>query len=107
MADWQFHVDFGDFWHNDEFPIHIKAEIVATRLKIILPDIQMRRSTTYWYMANELEQDIIPRFEELAETKNNDAEDFDDALTQLYDWADIALDNNWGGKKMCWVNTFR
>lgn len=107
MANWQFRLEFGDFWHDDDIPLYVKAEIVATRCKALLPDIRSRRQSIYLEMATELERNIIPFFEELAEEESDSVEDFDDALNDLYDWADTPLDDRWAGKKMCWVNTFR
>lgn len=37
--------------------------------------------------------------------KDDDVEVFDSAMYDLYEWADTALDENWNGKKMCWVKT--
>lgn len=117
MADWQFKLDFKDFWHDDEIALFDKAAKMVERIKALLPTIRERvekgkhfkmyRSfyETLDDMADELEDEILPMFEALAETKSEDVEEFDNALYYLYEWADASLDNQWGGKKMCWVST--
>lgn len=117
MADWQFKLDFKDFWRNEEMPLFERSELVVERIKNLIPEIRERAKGLEHFkawkqfretlndMADELENDVLPMFEELVEMKSEDVEDFDNALSYLYDWADAPLDNNWGGKKMCWVST--
>lgn len=54
-------------------------------------------------MGEELENDILPLFEDIVESESEDVDSYDSALESLYDWADTSLDNKFGGKKMCWV----
>lgn len=117
MADWQFRLDFKDFWRDEDEPVFKKAEKVVERIKNLLPAIHERAKGLEPFkayrdyakllerMASELEREILPMFEEVAETESEDEEDFDYALEYLYDWADTPLDDEFGGKKMCWVST--
>lgn len=118
MADWQFKLDFKDFWRDEDMPLFKKAELVVERINKLIPEIRERADgisehfkalrqfkSTLGDMADELENEILPMFEDLRDTKSEDVEDFDGALYYLYEWADASLDNQWGGKKMCWVST--
>lgn len=119
MADWQFKLEFKDLWKGEEAGELSLIDVtkgVVERIGKLLPEIRARAArtvsadallaSTLEDMADELENDALPMFEELVETENEDTEDFDLALEVLYDWADSPLDNNFGGKKMCWINTF-
>ena len=103
MARWQFKIDLTPIWKKST-PLDTAVYIVE-RINALVPEIRKRKSDVYQDMADELENDILPLFEELVEVANNDADDFDLALESLYDWADTPLDNEWGGKKMCWICT--
>lgn len=104
MADWQFTLDFHNFWHT--LSVQDTTTEVIIRLNELLIDIHNHLGgSIYNDMADELENNIIPLFEELQEDEDDNVEHFDDALEQLYDWADASLDNQWGGKKMCWIKT--
>lgn len=111
MANWQFTLELGDVYHEGK-EIHELAGIVAERVKALVAEVRSRRALTlipkdtYEEMADELENNILPMFEEVRDDASMDVEDFDSAMEDLYDWADTSLDGKWGGKKMCWVNTF-
>jgi len=126
MSKWQFILELGDFYHlydpDGEGGITIieLSQKVADRIKKLVIEIRgksertgklkvknMAFAETISDMADDLENDILHLFEELVETENEDVNDFDYAMEQLYDWADVALDNDWAGKRMCWVNTFK
>lgn len=106
MADWQFKLEFKDFWHDDELALVDRSKTVVERIKALLPEIRKREDEIYQDLADELENEVLPMFEELVEVECEDTEEFDTALYYLYEWADTPLDDRWGGKKMCWVNTF-
>ena len=97
MTKWQRHLRLKDVYHSGK-PIPELAEIVAKRLRnISVPD-----SITYL----EDERDLIAEnFEDLAKDKNASAEDFDEVMAELYDWADYPLDGKVFGEKLCWVET--
>jgi hypothetical protein len=117
MADWQFKLDFKEFWRDEEMPVFKKAEKVIERIKKLLPEIRGKADGLKHFkalklfretlndMADELENEILPMFEAIVEGENEDEQEFNNALDYLYDWGDASLDNEWGGKKMCWVST--
>ncbi len=104
MANWTRKLDLKDVWHTDgEDPSHPSpaelaklAGIIAARLKAIRPydDADV----------NEERDMLVERFEELSRSQP-DADDFDDVMSDLYDWGDLPLDNKWAGKKVCWIST--
>jgi len=101
MANWQMVIDFADIRHGYDKGVSIQdvAKQSAEALKKYVPEAKRINRE----MGKELENEIIPLFEQVAENDQTDIEDYDDALSELYDWADTALDNNWNGKKMAWV----
>ena len=114
MAKWQFTLELGDFYHlygvdgDGEITLFELSQKVANKITELIPQLRKLHLTMICNdMADDLENDILPLFEEIAEIEDEDVENFDYAMEQLYDWADTALDDNWGGKKMCWVNTFK
>jgi hypothetical protein len=126
MAKWQFTLELGDFYHlydpdgDGGITLIELSQKVADRIKKLVIEIRgksertkklrvknMAFAETISDMADDLENDILPLFEELVETENEDVDDFDYAMGQLYDWADVKLDNDWAGKRMCGVNTFK
>jgi len=115
MARWQFTLELGEFYHkyspdgDGEITLSELAGKVAEKIKELAPRIikLAKRRTIYWGLGEELENEILPLFEEIAENcGDDDIEDFNYAMEQLYDWADIKLDNEWNGKRVCWVDTF-
>jgi len=56
-------------------------------------------------LADELEYEIIPRFEDILGYDEPGVEDFDSALADLYDWGDTKFDYNLNGATLCWINT--
>lgn len=117
MANWAYKVDFKEFYHQypDELSIQDIAEKVVEKLHGLLEEIrkepaidisiQAAYREEFLEYADELENDIISLFEEVAENQDMDEDEFDYAMGELYDWGDTSLDNNFGGVKMCWINT--
>jgi oligoendopeptidase F len=94
MSQWQSRLDLKDLWKKrDEGSISIKelAQEVAKRI----------RKNKFYKKYEEVLEEIAIAFEDCEE----DVEEFDNILNDLYDWADIPLDNNFGGKKICWIST--
>ena len=94
MAQWVHELNFKDLWeaHDKEsISLPIMAKEVAKRIE---------NAPFYKKYENYLEM-IVEDFKEAKEV-----EDFDYALEQLYDWADMPLDDKCNGKKMCWIRTF-
>lgn len=105
MAQWQMEIDFTQSkkaYGDGTLSLEDFAGSVAKTLKASLP--KARRIDAE--MAQDLEYNIIPLFEEIEEATDvvYTVDDFENALEALYDWADTGLDDNlFGGKKMCWI----
>jgi hypothetical protein len=98
MAQWQRTLDVKDVWESED--IHLIAQTAADRLQALTP----LTDEFYWLEDKRLE--LIDELRALAEDENADTRDFDYVWNDLYDWADTPLDENWNGKKVCWVKTF-
>ena len=48
---------------------------------------------------------IVEEFDDLAQDENASQRDFNSVMQALFDWGDQRLDDNWNGKKVCWVDT--
>ena len=95
MADWQRTLMLKDVWETRDH--HKIAAAIADRLPKLRPFDEYLDSTR---------DDIAEEFKSIAEDASSDACDFDEAMRQLYNWADTKLDDKWDGKKVCWVQTF-
>lgn len=101
MATWQRTLDLKNAWEcrkNGNLSIGDLCNIVAKKLKSF-------RNFKNENIDSEKE-DIIEEFECLGESENPNANEFDEILAALYDWADTSLDDKFGGKKVCWISTF-
>lgn len=95
MSQWMNRLDLKDLWkkhRNDEITIEEIGKEIAKRI---------RKLKCYKTQEETLEE-IALNFENISD---NDVEEFDGILSDLYDWADTPLDNKFGGKKMCWIAT--
>lgn len=99
MAKWQRKIYLQPHWHQaseHEISIQELAGVVAKKLRGIVPfkveDIESKRL------------DLVAEFEWLAKSPDSDREDFDFWMEELYDWGDTRLDNEWNGKKVCWID---
>lgn len=106
MAQWQMKLPLKDFWHKypNELTLQQMAQKLIERLKELRPEVKRRFPD--WIDDFDT---CVEDFEIFAEdeTMNNEEDEFDYRLANLYDWADIRLDNNViGGRKMCWIETF-
>jgi hypothetical protein len=101
MAKWQNTLDLADVWDKvdtQEISIQELAGVIAKRLKKIKRNIP-----------EDLLEDkhfIVEDFIDLSKNEAATDEDFNEVMTYLYDWADTPLDDEWNGKKVCWINTF-
>ncbi len=91
MANWQNTIDISGILHNDDTTINDKGKELAKRIQ------EFGHFEKYRDPLN----DIAMQFEEV-----ESVEEFDYLLDELYDWGDTPLDDNWNGRKMCWINTF-
>lgn len=97
MANWQRKLSIKDVWDCD-LPIQKVAEAIAKRLKKLRPFGDD--------FLDEERLDLVDEFESLSTYENLTDDQFNDAMDSLYDWADTPLDEEWNGKKACWVETF-
>lgn len=99
MANWQSRLNIGTAWRRHKAGKTTLAELamsIAGELQSLKP------------ISNEPEgerESLIEQFLCFANDDCDDVEDFDGLMEQLYDWADTPLDNEWPGKKVCWVET--
>lgn len=47
--------------------------------------------------------EIADAFKSFADDASGDHEDFNTIMERLYKWADTRLDDEWNGKKVCWI----
>jgi hypothetical protein len=102
MADWKYELDLTPEYqqaHDGEIDIHTLARVVSERIAALQPKIRYRG-------AAETLTSLAEDFADIADGCG-DEEDFDYTMNELYDWADLSLDNKaFNGKKLCWVKTF-
>jgi hypothetical protein len=99
MANWQNKLDIRDIWEqaqDDEITVQVLAKTIADRLeKINLCEdegIHLQRD------------DLVDEFRFFAE-ESDSKDEFDYIMSSLYDWGDTPLDNEFNGKKVCWIWT--
>lgn len=97
MANWQRTLELSDVYHHDK-PICELSGIVADRLrKIKVPDDEDALA--------DQQEEIASDFEMLAKDPKATANEFDEIMSELYDWADTPFDDGWPCRRLCWVNT--
>lgn len=100
MAQWQRTIRLQPTWDkakSHEISIQELAAVISKKLKALRPFNDD-------YIDSERDN-LVDEFEGLAEDESADREDFDDIMCRLYDWGDMKLDNDWNGKKVCWIDT--
>ena len=114
MADWQTKIDLKNVWPDgdDDPDIPAIAGEISRQLKAL--DLSFldgakitpgKRSGPRMCDADVLKQmasELAQEFEDLSKEADPDADDFDDLMESLYDWADHGVG---GRKKICWVST--
>jgi hypothetical protein len=101
MAQWQRKLKLKDVWNQvneGRMTVQELAGVVVQRLGE-LEDF----GDEY---VDDRKQEVLEMFESVAQIHDADVDDFDCAMENLYDWADMRLDNRWNGKAVCWVETF-
>lgn len=107
MTNWQRKLDLKEEWKEAENGIinpQKMGKIIAAKLRI-LP-----RFDNPWVFLDIRKEEIIADFEAMSE--EDSWEDFDDILTDLYNWGDISIENEDDlvpfplRKKCCWVEIF-
>lgn len=96
MAQWQRKLDISDVMEEvraAKIDIKTAAALISTRLATLAPfnDEELDRESS----------DLAMRFLDCEE----DSEEFDSLLYELYEWADTPLDNRFNGRKVCWVES--
>lgn len=104
MANWQRHLDIADAWKDAKkgaLGIRELSKFIAARLKALRP--------LHHEEVDELRDELVEEFDALAADKGSDDDDltecFDELMERLYNWGDLKLDDNWNGKKVCWIDT--
>lgn len=104
MANWQNRLELKDLWEKHEkkeISIQKISKEVVKRLEKLQKKLEKSKEfEEYSYELN----DIIAAFEFCEE----DVEEFDQCLDDLYNWADTLLPTKKGmmQRKLCWVATF-
>jgi len=97
MAQWIRTLDISKEWaesNEDESLIYKTADAIAKKLKAFKVE------------GDSFLDEIISDFELLAADEDSDYESFNYIMNNLYDWADTKLDDQWNGKKNCWIKTY-
>ena len=103
MARWQRTLKLQPEWDKaaeDEITVNQLAGVIARRLKDLRP---FGGDLAY---LDEARDEIVDEFDWLAKDADAGTDDFDNIMESLYDWADTRLDDDWNGKKVCWVDRF-
>ena len=96
MANWQRYMSVADVWDTQN--IQLVSRTAAERLKALIP----------FYGYPFIEDKRLDLVEELLEISNDSdatVAEFDNVWNRVYDWGDISLDNEYNGKKVCWIAT--
>jgi hypothetical protein len=99
MANWIYKLELKDLWEQRD-----KGKITISELAKAVAD-RIEKATFFKIKTNEEAlREIVMDFEGC----DDDVEEFDSILEQLYDWADTPLRTPLGKmqRKMCWINTF-
>lgn len=100
MADWQRRLDLSDAFkeYYTNWCVCTLSGVIAERLKLLqrFDDevIERRR------------EDLADAFQGLADDGDwATEEEFNDIMSELYDWGDTWPDGQFNGKKVCWIET--
>ena len=101
MAQWQNKINIKKTWNGYEAGENTLQDIcgeIVSELGRIRPNVEKR----YPDELDDLDG-IIAEFLTLRDDKSATVDEFDNVLESLYDWGDTALDSNFVGKKLCWI----
>jgi len=102
MANWQRKILLNPEWsqaQDNEITVQALAASIAKKLRAV------SNFTGSNADLNDTRDEIADEFEWLSEDDSAGRDDFDCLMSSLYDWGDQKLDENWNGKKVCWVDT--
>lgn len=102
MANRQFHLNLRDKWETGD--VHEITVDACEKITALIGEIRQRTNPIYAEMADELEA-ILCDFETVRDDPDAGEDDFNGVLEDLYEWGDTPLDDQRGGKKMCWIDT--
>jgi len=107
MTQWQRTLNLLPEWSeasDDELSLKNLSKVIADRLENLVPftgDLE--------YIEDEKEI-LIEDFRNLADSDDEDVEEFDYFMENLYDWGDMVINVNKNNplhaKKVCWIKTF-
>ena len=105
MAKWQTTLRLTDLWNSHKqkrLPLQDLAKYLAERLKSL-------NSPHFTKFVKDEQTALVEKFLEFyidpAMVGSDNAEAvtaFNDLMFDLYNWADLSLDSDWNGKKVCW-----
>lgn len=101
MSKWIRRLEIADEWEkasDGEISVSALARVIAEKLKALRP-------LKGFDDADEERRDLAEQFADAATDTDLSKSEFDDLMSDLYDWADTPLDDNFAGKKACWINT--
>ena len=107
MAHWVKKIDLKDVWNkaeNEEISILELTKVIVERISVI--HYSKKDSESFEKLNQDLEE-IIGWFEDLIEDENEDADEFDSVLSELYDFGDRTISNNkpfHDADKALWIN---
>ena len=107
MSNWVKKIDLKDVWNkteDGELSILALTKILVERLSVI--HYSKKDSGSFEQLNQDLEE-ITGWFEDLIEDENNDADEFDSILNELYDFGDRTISNNkpfHDADKALWIN---
>ncbi len=104
MANWQRTIDISETWQmSPEVPdtafLRSLSLEIANKLKGM---VMFAHPHTH---VNERRDDLVDTFESMANDDTLSVDEFDYSMGELYDWADMKLDDHWNGKKVAWIKT--
>jgi seryl-tRNA synthetase len=102
MANWQRTLRLNPEWDQAQEHLITTQELarsVAAKIRAMRPFMGELENLT-----DEVVE-IADELEGLAEDQSATQQDFNCVMQSLYDWGDQKLDENWNGKKVCFVDT--
>jgi hypothetical protein len=97
MAQWMYKMDVKNEW---------KATKEGRMTIPQLSSIVLKKLKAFKIEGDYEIESIMEEFELLASNDEASIDNFDYIWEKLYDWADTPLDNQWNGKKNCWIEIF-
>lgn len=83
-----------------------ECELAPQELAIIIADGLEKLDDFNDPWIDQRKFDLIEEFRNFSQDESLEDDDFSYLMDRLYDWGDVSLDGNFGGKKVCWIKTF-